>query len=108
MKQYNLIMKWDYDYDKEGTWFDEDQGVVSYILQENTHFVLPHSIKKRVEVRKVAVIDGVATAEIYVDYSTYIVTSGAEPVVAHASESYSVAGDCVDKSWVLEFSIELA
>ena len=108
MDKHLLVMKWDYDYDKEGTWFDEDNGIVSYILQENTHFVLPHSIKKRVEVRKVEVIDGVAKAEIYVDYSTYIVTSGAEPVVAHASESYSVAGDCVDKSWVLEFSIELA
>jgi len=106
MKQYNLIMKWNYNYDKEGTWFDEDQGVVSYILQENTHFTLPHSTTERVEVRKVEVIDGVATAEIYVDYSTYIVTSGAEPVVARASDSYCAAGDCVDLRWVLEFTIE--
>ncbi|MBQ8433786.1 MAG: hypothetical protein IJX23_03145 [Clostridia bacterium] len=106
MKQYNIVMQWQYHYDKEGTWFDDDEGVVSYVLQENTHFVLPHSLKERVEVRKVEVIDGVATAKIYVDYSTYIVTSGAEPVVAHASESYCAAGDCVDLSWVLKFTIE--
>ncbi len=106
MKQFDLIMQWDYHYDKEGTWFDDDSGVVSYILQENTHFYLPHSSKKRVEVHKVEVIGDVAKAEVYVDYQTYIVTSGAEPVVAHASDSYSAAGDSVHLSWVLKFSVE--
>lgn len=106
MKEFNLIMQWDYQYDKEGTWFDDDSGVVSYILQENTHFALPHSIKKRVEVRKVEITDDIVKAQIEVDYNTYTITSGAEPVVAHASESYCVAGDCVDLSWVLMFTIE--
>lgn len=106
MKQYDLIMQWNYDYDKEGTWFDNDEGIVSYVLQENTHFYLPHSSSKRVEVRKVEIDGDVAKAEIYVDYQTYTVTSGAEPVVAHASDSYSVAGDSVHLSWVLKFIIE--
>ena len=106
MKQYDLIMHWNYDYDKEGTWFDNDEGIVSYVLQENTHFYLPHSSSKRVEVRKVDIDGDVAKAEIYVDYQTYTVTSGAEPVVAHASDSYSVAGDSVHLSWVLTFIIE--
>ena len=106
MKQFDLIMQWEYSYDKEGTWFDNDNGVVSYILQENTHFTLPHCDRKRVEVRKVTVDGDVATAEIWVDYRTYVVTSGAEPVVAHASYSYSAGGDCVDLDWVLKFTIE--
>ena len=106
MKQYDLIMQWDYHYDKEGTWFDDENGVVSYILQENTHFYLPHSRSKRVEVHKVQFEGDVVKAEVYVDYETYVVTSGTEPVIAHASDSYCAAGDSVHLSWVLKFTIE--
>ena len=106
MKQYNIIMQWEYSYDKEGTWIDNDNGVVSYILQENTHFTLPHCDRKRVEVRKVQIDGNVVTAEVHVDYKTYTVTNNGEPVVAHASYSYSAGGDCVDLDWVLKFTIE--
>ena len=34
MNKYYLIMKWDYKYDKESTWFDEDSGENQYELIE--------------------------------------------------------------------------
>ena len=32
MDNYLLAMKWDYEYDKESTWFDEDSGEKQYEL----------------------------------------------------------------------------
>ena len=30
MDKHLLVMKWDYKYDKESTWFDEDSGENQY------------------------------------------------------------------------------
>ena len=32
MDKHLLVMKWDYKYDKESTWFDEDHGENEYFL----------------------------------------------------------------------------
>ena len=106
MNKYYLIMKWDYEYDKESTWFEEDSGEKRYDLVEGAEYPLPHEERKKVEIRSVTTDGDCIKVEIYVDYATYTVCSGGGPVVAHASNSYSVAGDSVHESWVLEFTVE--
>ena len=70
MKERYLIMKWDYKYDKESTWFDEDSGENEYELTEGASYKLPHISDKTIEIRSVAVEGGLVKAEIYVDHET--------------------------------------
>ena len=105
MNQYCLIMKWDYTYDKEGTWFDEDSGKEIYDLTEGASYPLPHIRKKQMELRSVSAQGDSVNAEIYLDYHTVTVSNDGAPVIAHASDSYSVAGDSVHQSLTLAFTI---
>lgn len=106
MDNYLLIMKWDYEYDKESTWFDEDSGEKRYELTEGAEYPLPHEDSIKVVIESVIKDVDTVKAEVYVDHHTVTVVSGAEPVTVHASNSYSVAGDSVDESWCLSFTIE--
>jgi len=106
MDEYCLIMKWDYEYDKESTWYDEDSGEERYELAEGARYPLPHEDSIKVVIESVAKDGDTVKAEVYVDHHTVTVVSGGEPVVTHASNSYSVAGDSVHESWSLVFSIE--
>ena len=95
MSEHLLIMRWKYDYDKEGTWFDEEEGEERLPLTANAAYPLPHLRGKCLEIRSVTKEDGSVIAEIYADYKTHTVSSGGEPTVAYAHDSYSVAGDSV-------------
>ena len=106
MNKYWLVMKWDYEYDKESTWYDEDSGEKRYELVEGAQYPLPHEDKIKVEIRSVTQEGDTVKAEVYVDHHTVTVVSGGEPVATHASNSYSVAGDSVHESWCLKFTIE--
>ena len=106
MGNYMLVMKWDYEYDKESTWFDEDSGEKQYELVEGAEYPLPHEDSIKVVIKSVVKEDDIVKAEVYVDHHTVTVVSGQEPVIAHASNSYSVAGDSVHESWCLKFTIE--
>ena len=106
MNKHFLLMKWDYEYDKEGTWFDEDSGEKQYELISGAEYPLPHENSIKVEIRSLTQEGDLINAEIYVDHHILTVTSGNEPIIAHASNSYSVCGDSVHESWTLQFSIE--
>ena len=106
MNDRYLVMKWDYKYDKESTWFDEDSSEEQYQLREGAEYPLPKEDKIKVEIRSVTQEGDTVKAEVYVDHHTVTVVSGQEPVVAHASNSYSVAGDSVHESWCLKFTIQ--
>ena len=106
MENFCLIMKWDYNYDKESTWFDEDSGKETYELTEGASYPLPHIRNKSLEISSVTVERELVKAEIYVDHATVTVCSDGKPVVAHASDSYSVAGDSVHQSLKLSFTLE--
>ena len=101
-----LIMKWDYEYDKESTWFDEDSGEERYELTEGAEYPLPHEHSIKVVIKSVMKDGDTVKAKVYVDHHTVTVESGQEPVIAHADNSYSVAGDSVHESWCLTFTIE--
>lgn len=106
MDNYVLVMKWDYEYDKESTWYDKDSGEERYELAENVRYPLPHEEKITVEIRSVTRDGDTVKAEVYVDHHTVTVVSGETPVTTHASNSYSVCGDSVHESWCLTFAIE--
>ena len=53
MDKHLLVMKWDYKYDKESTWFDEDSGENQYDLVEGASYKLPHISDKCLEIRSV-------------------------------------------------------
>ena len=67
---------------------------------------MPHEDSIKVEIRSVTQEGDTVKAEVYVDHHTVTVVSGQEPVITHASNSYSVAGDSVHESWGLKFTIE--
>ena len=106
MDKYWLVMKWDYEYDKESTWYDEDSGEKRYELVEGAEYPLPHEDSIKVVIESVVKDGDTVKAEVYVDHHTVIVVSGQEPVIAHASNSYCVAGDSVHESWCLMFTIK--
>lgn len=106
MDKYVLVMQWNYEYDKESTWYDEDSGEKRYELVEGAQYPLPHEDKIKVVIESVVNDGAIVKAEVYVDHHTVTVVSDGEPVVAHASNSYSVAGDSVHESWSLMFTIE--
>lgn len=106
MDKYCLKMKWDYTYDKEGTWFDNDSGHEIYDLSEGAAYPLPHISEKCVEIQSVSIDGDTVRAELYVDHHTVEVLNDGNTVTAYASDSYSVAGDSVDQSLTLIFTIE--
>ena len=101
-----LIMKWDYKYDKESTWFDEDHGENQYDLIEGASYKLPHISDKSLEIRSVISEGDLVKAEIYVDHETYIVCNSGECVVAFAHDDYMVAGDSVSQTLRMELVIK--
>ena len=105
MEKHLLVMKWSYEYDKESTWFDEDSGEKRYELTEGAQYPLPHEDSIKVVIKSVVKDGDTVTADVYVDHHTVTVASDKEPVIAHASNSYSVVGDSVHESWSLCFSI---
>ena len=106
MDKHLLIMKWDYKYDKESTWFDEDHGENEYELIEGASYKLPHISDKSLEIRSVTAEGDLIKAEIYVDHETYTVCKGGEPVVAYAHDDYMVAGDSVSQTLRIELTIK--
>lgn len=106
MNNARLVMKWEYEYDKESTWFNEDSGEERYELIEGAAYPLPHEPSKSIEIRAVTTAGERTTAEVTVDHRTVTVVSDGEPVTAHADNSYSVCGDSVHESWILQLSIE--
>lgn len=101
-----LVMKWDYKYDKESTWFDEDSGENEYELIEGASYKLPHMSDKSLEIRSVTVEGNLINAEIYVDHETYTVCDNGEPVVSYAHDDYMVSGDSVSKTLRMELTIK--
>ena len=100
-----LMMKWSYTYDKESTWFDEDSGEEQYALTEGARYVLPHLSPKSLVIRAVKATGDIVQAEIYVDYKTYTVCTGGDPVVAHAYHEYSAGGDSVSQTLCMHLTI---
>ena len=105
MNKYYLIMKWDYKYDKESTWFDEDSGENQYDLVEGASYKLPHISDKSLEIRSVTAEGDLVKAKIYVD-QTYTVCNNGESVVAYAHDDYMVAGDSVSQTLRMELTIK--
>ena len=106
MDKHLLIMKWDYKYDKEGTWFDHDEGEGEYDLSEGASYPLPHISDKSIEIRSVIRSENLIRAEIYVDHRTYTVDNSGEPVVAYADDDYTVAGDSVSQTLCMKLSVK--
>ena len=106
MNKYYLIMKWDYKYDKESTWFDEDSGENQYDLVEGASYKLPHISDKSLEIRSVTAEGDLIKAEIYVDHETYTVCNNGESVVAFAYDDYMVAGDSVSQTLRMELTVK--
>ena len=77
-----------------------------YVISTIILFVVYPLNKKKIEIRSVTNCGGAVKAEVYVDYHTVTVCSDGEPAVAHASHSYTAAGDCVHQSLCLTFTIE--
>ena len=106
MDNHVLVMKWDYKYDKESTWFDEDHGENQYDLVEGASYKLPHISDKIFEIRSVTAEGDLIKAEIYVDHETYTVCNNGESVVAYAHDDYMVAGDSVSQTLRMELMIK--
>lgn len=106
MVKYCLKMKWEYTYDKEGTWFDRDSGQETYDLVEGADYPLPHIREKCIEIESVSIEGDTVCVGLCVDHHTVNVLNDGNPVAANASDSYCVAGDCVDQSLSLTFTIE--
>lgn len=104
--QNYLIMKWDYTYDKESTWFDKDSGEKQYELKEGAAYPLPHISDKNLEILSVSTEGDIIKAEIYIDHRTYTVSSSDEPTVAYANDDYMVAGDSVSQTLCMKLKIE--
>ena len=105
MDKHLLVMKWDYKYDKESTWFDEDSGENEYDLVEGASYKLPHISDKSLEIRSVTAEGDLVKAKIYVD-QTYTVCNNGESVVAYAHDDYMVAGDSVSQTLRMELMIK--
>ena len=106
MDKHLLVMKWDYKYDKESTWFDEDHGENEYELIEGASYKLPNISDKIFEIRSVTAEGDLIKAELYVDHETYTVCNNGESVVAYAHDDYMVAGDSVSQTLRMELMIK--
>ena len=105
MDKHLLVMKWDYKYDKESTWFDEDHGENEYELIEGASYKLPHISDESLEIRSVTAEGDLIKAKIYVDHNTYTVCENGEPVVGYAYDDYMVAGVSVSQTLCMKFTI---
>ena len=106
MKTYELVVKWHYTYDKESTWYDEDDGVERYEIKENTAYPLPYIHDKCLEIRTVNTDGGCIRIELYVDHHTVTVYGNGEAVVAFAHDDYMVCGDSVSQTLRLEITVQ--
>lgn len=103
MEQYLLHMMWHYTYDKEGTWYDNEDGESTFPLVEGASYPLPNMERKRLEVLSVTETPEGVSCEVYVDHSRVIVT--ASPTAAYAAYDYSVCGDSVHTSLSMKLAI---
>ena len=106
MDKHLLVMKWDYKYDKESTWFDEDSGENQYELLQGASYKLPHISDKSLEIRSLVAEGDLIKAEIYVDHETYTIGNNGESVVAFAYDDYMVVGDSVSQTLRMELTIK--
>ena len=107
MKEYCLLMKWDYEYDKEGTWFDIEKGETIYSLVEGMSYDLPHMYKKKITIKSVEINNDVVKVEVEVDYSVLTIINNGEIVNKSISSSYMVCGDSVHQTLMASFQIIL-
>ena len=105
MSTHFLVMKWDYTYDKESTWFDEESGESRYELIAGASYALPH-IRKTLEITSVTIDGERITAELCADHQTHVVRNNGEAVVGRADDDYMVAGDSVSQTLCMTFTIE--
>ena len=105
MRNHYLVMKWHYDYDKEGTWFDEDDGCEQYEIKEGASYSLPHMHGKTLTIQSVKECDGTVEACIHAGYESYTVKSGGDPVEGYVHHDYSAAGDSVSTSLYMTFTV---
>jgi len=103
---YRLVMAWHYTYDKEGTWFDEDDGEERYEIAENAVFPFPHIRDKHLEIRSVNTDGDRVTVELYADHHTFTVQNDGEAVTAYVHDDYTVCGDSVSQTLRLTVSLE--
>ena len=101
-----LIMKWDYEYNKESAWFDNDSGECQYELVEGASYRLPEISKKSLEIHSVIYEGDLIKAEIYVDHKTYTVRNNGESVVAYAHDDYMAGGDSVSQTLRMELTVK--
>lgn len=99
-------MKWDYEYNKENTWFIKDSGEERYDLNAGASFPLPHITKESFKILSVTEDDDIVKAELHLSGRTFTVSGNGEPVDARAYDDYMVAGDSVERSLYIKFSIE--
>ena len=107
MKQWTLTLDWHYNYDKEGSWSDDEDGTTTFVIEEGAEYPVPNMSNKKMLLHSVKEEDGVLSLQIDVDSHRYTVRSD-EPssVVGHCGYSYSVAGDCVNISLNFKMRIE--
>ena len=106
MDKHYLVMKWDYEYNKEGEWFDISDKETRYELVEGASYALPELSRKSLEIRSISTDGELVSVEIYVDSQTFTVSNSGEPIVKFAHNSYSVAGDSVSGTLRMELTIE--
>ena len=106
MKKWKLILDWQYTYDKEGTWSDYEDGVSEFDLVEGASYSAPNMRRKTIDIRSFKEENGVAIAEIYTDYHTYVVRSDEDGVPGNCEDSYTAGGDSVSVSLCFTARIE--
>jgi|GEM_PF-1436163 len=105
MDKHILVMEWSYHYDKEGTWFDTDEGEYGYELLPNTHFILPHLRNKRIVIADATREGEVITVTLKGEYRTFTVKNDGVAVTEQVSDDYMAAGDSVHQSLNVSFRI---
>lgn len=96
MAGWKLVMDWHYTYLKEGTWEDDEKGVSEFALVEGAEYGVPNiEHRKKMEVLSFSEENGVAVAEVRIDYHTYRLRSDGGEVVGSCGYEYSVCGDHV-------------
>ncbi len=107
MANWKLLMHWLYSYDKEGVWDDDEEGKSEFALEEGATYDVPNlERRKQIEILSLKEENGIAVAQVKIDYHVYTLTSGEEAAKGSCSYSYSVCGDSVHIS--VSFSLELA
>ena len=104
-EQYYLLISWQYEYDKEGTWTDEDAGEMKCPLLAGEELVFHHIPKKPMRILTVEEKDGQVVATLARDTTTFTLTSDGEAVKHAIHDSYMVCGDFVTQDLYLTLSI---